>query len=116
MRSVCYRLINKTKQQMKSLHSNGNGPGQLTGKTVVMAVTKGGGHADGDLSKLLYKGDKQPDSIFIAKLLESDNKLLGRGFTDTEVRLLQRRTPECLTDASQRAQRVFFHRTFVHLF
>ena len=45
----------------------------------------GGSHAADDLSKLLQKTAPQPDSIFITKLLEANNKLLGRPFTDMEV-------------------------------
>lgn len=44
----------------------------------------GGSHADEDLSKLLQKTAPQPDSIFITKLLEANNKLLGRPFTEME--------------------------------
>jgi hypothetical protein len=46
----------------------------------------GGSHAEADLGKLLRRPDGLPDSIFIAKLLEADNKLLdGRRFTNMEV-------------------------------
>lgn len=48
----------------------------------------GGSHAEEDLGKLLTRPDGLPDSIFIAKLLEADNKLLGgRSFTKMEVRM-----------------------------
>lgn len=47
----------------------------------------GGSNAAEDLSKLLQKAAPQPDSIFITKLLEANNKLLGRPFTDIEVGL-----------------------------
>lgn len=48
-------------------------------------ASSGGSHAAEDLGKLLTRPDGLPDSIFIAKLLEADNKLLGgRQFTNLE--------------------------------
>lgn len=131
MNNLCYRLIERTKQQMQALGTDGGTgtAGKRTSKlTVTPAVTNGeslhcclivaggwaklsywtdghettvlisltptascgasagGSHADEDLGKLLTRPDGLPDSIFIAKLLEADNKLLGgRCFSNMEV-------------------------------
>jgi hypothetical protein len=68
--------------------------GQATAVLTILTPTAccgaiaGGSHAEEDLGKLLTRPDGLPDSIFIAKLLEADNKLLdgGRSFTNMEVR------------------------------
>jgi thromboxane-A synthase/cytochrome P450 family 3 subfamily A len=90
MNNLCYRLIERTKQQMQALGTDGGSgtAGKRTSRlTVTPAVTNGGSHAEEDLGKLLTRPDGLPDSIFIAKLLEADNKLLdgGRSFTNMEV-------------------------------
>lgn len=101
MKKLCFRLIDKTQQQIQALGtSDANGSASTDGSAggkhaadsadaaaAAAAINESddGGAQTADLSKLLPESAPHPDSMFIAKLLQADNKLIGRPFTQIEV-------------------------------
>lgn len=81
--AVCYRLIREARQRMRSEAADG-----AATAADVPATTNGETKAapGGDELPLRRPGSALPPGGFISHLLSAENKLIGRKFTDMEVR------------------------------
>lgn len=83
MQAICYRLINEALQRMQSKATDG--PAAADAAAAMNSEARA--PAENGQPRRKRMGALPPGG-FISHLLSSDNKLIGRKFTDFEVRRL----------------------------